>query len=146
MNGSTGLTLVKTFYWILPMAARLGRLISINTKECWIGSPSWKRSINLGLCWDAVLRQERPWTVPDTFSDCETKHRWHNTRNAPYMIKIEAKGHRDTDHSSPWTKYVRVSFYFRERYTRQRAEVTPFSLRKLRPWKQDQTSFRVPEG
>ena len=24
------------------------------------------RSINLGLCWDAVLRQERPWTFPDT--------------------------------------------------------------------------------
>jgi len=41
----TGLTLVETFFWIVPMAARLIRLISIKTKEYQIWLPLWKRSM-----------------------------------------------------------------------------------------------------
>ena len=55
----TGLTLVKTFFWIVPMAARLIRLISIKTKEYQIWSPLWERSMVLNLLSLHVLNTSR---------------------------------------------------------------------------------------
>ena len=45
----TGLISAQKFFWILHIAARLERLISIKTKEYFIWPPLWKRSIRMAV-------------------------------------------------------------------------------------------------